>query len=162
MGAAGSNAGAGSELRRGWALRARQGRVLQCRARTISELPRPMKRALLLLTLLITTAVAMAASNGPVAELEVGSYAELAARPNPKQLTIQPVPALAAVLLSVEKKKGAPLTQAETEAVRDKAAVIAMPPSAAKALEESRSYVDVNPARVWAEWQVLRKTLPHR
>jgi hypothetical protein len=91
-----------------------------------------------------------------LAELEVGTYAELASRPNPKHFTIQYVPSLAALLLSAEKKKGQPLTQSETEALRDRASATVVLPTSEKQVEDRRGYKDIDPAHAWQEWQVLR------
>ncbi|MDB0566545.1 hypothetical protein AB6Q13_11495 [Ralstonia solanacearum] len=98
----------------------------------------------------------MAATSEPLKELEVGSYAEMAARPNPQHLAVQPVPALAAILLSVERKKGEPLTKEEVEVLRDNVNVMVVSAEAAKAVEDKRGYTDIEPSRAWQEWQVLR------
>ncbi len=103
----------------------------------------------------------MAGSTAPINELEVGSYAEISSRPNPNHLTIGFIPSLAAILLSVEKKKGLPLTQREVEAVRDHASVFVSNSGAAKAVDERRDYKDVDPLHCWEQWQQLRTQLPH-
>ena len=76
----------------------------------------------------------MASATEPLKELEVGAYAEISGRPNPQRFVIQPVPALIAILLSVEKKKGTPLTQQEVEVLRDQMSVMVTAPEAAKAV----------------------------
>lgn len=91
--------------------------------------------------------------------MDVGTYAEMSVRPNPKHYTIQAVPSLAAILLSVEKKKGIPLTRPEVETLRDKMSVMAVPVDAAKEVEAKRGYKDVNPSRAWEEWQRPRTQL---
>ncbi len=48
------------------------------------------------------------------------------------------VPALAAVLQAAEYKKGEPLTEAEVSEIRDRSTCIALPFSAALAMEEDR------------------------
>jgi hypothetical protein len=95
----------------------------------------------------------------PIKVGDVGGYAELAARPNPSNLTLQYIPALVALLLNLERKNGAPLTQAQVEAIRDQASVMAVPADAAKAVEEKRGYQDLDPRDAWREWQVARKEL---
>jgi len=69
------------------------------------------------------------------------------------------IPALVAVLLNVEQKKGAPLTEAEVIAIRDNAACMAMPASAAAAVEAKRGYQDIVAESVWTEWQRARLEL---
>ena len=106
--------------------------------------------------LIAFSGVATAASGEPLKELEVGSYAEFAARPNPLHLAVQPIPSLAALLAAVEKKKSEPLTKAEVKVVRDGAVVMVSLPAAAKAIDDRRGYKDINPSHAWEEWQVLR------
>ena len=101
----------------------------------------------------------MAVAGEPLKDLEVGSYAEIAARPNPQHFVIQPIPALVAILLSVEKKKGSPLTKLEVDALRDKITVLVAAPEAAKAVDERRGYKDIDPSHAWEEWQVVRLQL---
>lgn len=95
----------------------------------------------------------------PLTDREVGPYAEMAARPNPRRLVMQPVPSLAATLLSVEQTKGEPLTKREVEALRDSVNVVAVSAEAAEAVEVNRGYKDIEPSRAWEEWQVLRTQL---
>jgi hypothetical protein len=66
------------------------------------------------------------------------------------------MPALAALLAAAEKHKGAPLTEAEVEAIRDKASCMTVSPRHAQALERSRGYADLDPERAFAQWQLLR------
>jgi hypothetical protein len=99
----------------------------------------------------------MAKSRKPVDRFEVGDYCDIAARPNPEGLSILPIPSLASILVGAEMKKNAPLTQAEVESIRDKAAVVAAPAHVADAVEHGRGYKDVNPAECWEEYQVLAK-----
>jgi len=98
----------------------------------------------------------VAAAAEPLKELEVGSYAEIAARPNPQHFVIQPVPALVAILLSVEKKKGSPLTKQEVVTLRDKMTVVVTAPADAKAVDDGRGYKDIDPSHAWEEWRVVR------
>jgi hypothetical protein len=69
------------------------------------------------------------------------------------------IPALVAILLNAEQKKGAPLTEAEVIAIRDTAACMAMPVSAAAAVESKRGYQDIVAEAAWAEWQRVRLEL---
>ena len=98
----------------------------------------------------------VAAAAEPLKELEVGSYAEIAARPNPQHFVIQPMPALVAILLSVEKKKGSPLTKQEVVTLRDKMTVVVTAPADAKAIDDGRGYKDIDPSHAWEEWRVVR------
>ena len=118
-------------------------------------------RSFIALLLYFMLGVAMAGFTAPIKELEVGPYAEIASRPNPNHLTIGFIPSLAAILLSVEKKKGSPLTQREVEAVRDHASVFVSNAAAAQAVDERRGYKDVDPLHCWEQWQELRTQLPH-
>jgi hypothetical protein len=74
-------------------------------------------------------------------------------------LILTPVPALVAVLLAKEKEKGEPLTQDEVERIRDQAECIAMPRDVREKVDESRGYQDIDPEKVWVEWQKVRKEL---
>jgi hypothetical protein len=69
------------------------------------------------------------------------------------------VPALVAILLNAERKKGSPLSEAEVIGIRDSAQCIAMPASAAAAVEAERGYPDIEPEAVWTEWQRVRLEL---
>lgn len=69
------------------------------------------------------------------------------------------IPALVAILLNVEKTKGAPLTEAEVIAVRDKAVCMAMPVSQAALLEATRGYPDIVAEDAWNEWRRSRVEL---
>jgi len=66
------------------------------------------------------------------------------------------VPALVAILLNAEKEKGGQLTEAEVIGIRDSAQCIAMPASAAAAVEAERGYSDIDPEAAWTEWQRVR------
>ena len=101
----------------------------------------------------------MAAVIDPIKELDVGGYAEISARPNPEHLVFEFIPSLAATLLSVEKKYGQPLTEAQVNAIRDKATVMISSEQAAKVVEDRRGYKDINPKDCWHEWQLLRVQL---
>lgn len=74
-------------------------------------------------------------------------------------LVIAPVPALVALLLNLEQKKGSALTEAEVLEARDNAACIAMPRSAYRAVSEARGYDDIDPERVWEDWLDFKASL---
>lgn len=67
-----------------------------------------------------------------------------------------PVPALAVLLLNLEKQKGSPLTEAEALEARDKAACIMLPLSQKRAMDQARGYRDIDPENVWEEWLAIR------
>ncbi len=115
-----------------------------------------MMRSVGIIALFLSAGAAVAESGESLKQLEVGSYAELAARPNPQGLALQYIPSLAAIFLSTEKKKGSSLTREEVEAIRDQASVMAVQPNAAKAVDDQRGYKDIYPPRAWEEWQLLR------
>jgi RHS repeat-associated protein len=60
-----------------------------------------------------------APSSGPVSQLEVGPYADLAARSVGDGLTPDHIPSFAAIRANVERQLGRPLTAAEARALRD-------------------------------------------
>lgn len=68
-----------------------------------------------------------------------------------------PIPALVALLLSLEKQKGTPLTEEEVNEARDKAVCIMLPLSAKLQMDEKRGYSDINPARAWPEWLAFKE-----
>ena len=74
-------------------------------------------------------------------------------------LVIWCIPSLVSVLLNAENKKGAPLTQGEVEAVRDKASSVMLPASQVPILEEKRGYQDIDANHAWSEWQRVRVDL---
>lgn len=69
------------------------------------------------------------------------------------------IPALGVLLVSMEDKKGSPLTPDEVLAIRNKAAVIMMRASDAHKMDESRGYRDIDPENCWHDWQKLRDAL---
>lgn len=71
---------------------------------------------------------------------------------NEEKQVLQFIPALVIILKAEEDKKGAPLTEAEVLAIRDKAVCMVMPLSAAEALNRSRGYSDIDPEQCWEEW----------
>jgi hypothetical protein len=72
------------------------------------------------------------------------------------ELLIVHVPALVAVLLDHEKRKGQPLSLPEVLEIRDGAEAIAMPAFARDRVAEERGYDDIDPENVWNEWQAIR------
>jgi len=66
------------------------------------------------------------------------------------------IPALVAILLNLERKKGTPLTENEVLSVRDKSMCATMRVSMARALAESRGYDDIDPENAWNDWQIAR------
>lgn len=75
---------------------------------------------------------------------------------NEEGLIITPVPALVAVLLNLESKKGSPLTEEEVLKARDNASCVAMPKEVHESIVESRGYSDIDPERAWEEWLEIR------
>lgn len=73
--------------------------------------------------------------------------------PNDEPVRPVAIVPLVDVLRSLEKKNGRPLTEAEVLDLRDHATFIALTPSNAKALEQRRGYPDLDPDRIWEEWQ---------
>jgi hypothetical protein len=86
---------------------------------------------------------------------DVGSWAEVRARPNPSGFCIVPIPALSAILAAKEREKGGPLAEAEVLLIRDQAAVMVLPDKG-EPLVERRGYKDIDPEHAWQEWQVVR------
>lgn len=74
-----------------------------------------------------------------------------------EDLLIVPIPALCAILLNLEEKKGSPLTESEVLEVRDKAVCMLVPRSAAQAIEERRGYRDLILEDVWRDWLGFRE-----
>lgn len=79
--------------------------------------------------------------------------------PDDPQLVVVFVPALVAILHHEETEKGAPLTEAEVLAIRDKAVCMTVPVSVAAAMEASRGYSDIVAEDAWNEWQAVRVEL---
>ena len=78
---------------------------------------------------------------------------------NGKELVPVFIPALGAILIHAEDRKGSPLTEAQAIAIRDRAAVIMLEAQDARKMEESRGYRDVDPENLWQDWQKLRDEL---
>jgi hypothetical protein len=73
-----------------------------------------------------------------------------------EELVIVFVPALVALLARAERLKGAPLTRAEVERMRDEANCAAVPADVYVAVEERRGYPDLDPEQAWEGWQAVR------
>lgn len=69
------------------------------------------------------------------------------------------VPALSAVLLSAEDKKGEPLTYDEVIRIRDESPCIMMSVDDLQKMVASRGYEDIDPENCWHDWQYLRREL---
>lgn len=65
-------------------------------------------------------------------------------------------PSLIETLLDREKKKGAPLTEAEVLALRDSAPSENLTQEEAEKAEKERGYADVDAETCWQEWQHVR------
>ncbi|TWU43704.1 hypothetical protein Poly51_62260 [Rubripirellula tenax] len=72
------------------------------------------------------------------------------------------MPALGAILIAAEDKKGEPLTNDEALTIRDNAACIMMTLADAAKLAESRGYDDLDPENCWYDWQMLRRELDRK
>ncbi len=68
-------------------------------------------------------------------------------------------PPLASLLAAAEQEKGGALTEIEVLGIRDQSACIMVDCKEAKAVEEKRGFVDVNPNNCWADWHRLRVEL---
>lgn len=66
------------------------------------------------------------------------------------------IPALVLVLHDSERKKGSPLTEQEVMDIRDKGVCMMMRVEHAIHLDEKRGYNDIDPERVWEQWQEAR------
>ncbi|WP_281558313.1 hypothetical protein [Thalassomonas sp. RHCl1] len=78
---------------------------------------------------------------------------------NEENLKLVHVPALVAVLLNAEEKKGSPLTEQEAIGIRDSSQCMAMPFDVAEKVAQERGYADIDPENCWAEWQSVRLEL---
>lgn len=66
------------------------------------------------------------------------------------------MPALVVLLHHAERQKGAPLTEPEVLAIRDQGVCMMLRVEHAIALDEKRGYNDIDPERVWEQWQEAR------
>ena len=69
------------------------------------------------------------------------------------------IPALVVLLHNLEREKGSPLTEQEVFDIRDKGVCMMMRVEDAIALDEKRGYNDIDPERVWEQWQEARTQL---
>jgi len=83
---------------------------------------------------------------------DVGPYAEISRRPNPRSLVIVFMPSLVATLLRAEAKKGGGLTADEVLRIRDACNVFVTVPPAARAVEQRRGYPDLDPEEPYEGW----------
>jgi hypothetical protein len=67
------------------------------------------------------------------------------------------VPRLAAVLAGLEKQRGRPLTKGEVYAAREEAAFVMLSRAGAEAFVRAHG-PDLDPSRIWEEWQALSGT----
>lgn len=68
------------------------------------------------------------------------------------------VPALVSQLKAAEDRKGSPLSEDEALEIRDNATAIAVPFSAAFALETERGFEDIVAEECWEQWQRVRSS----
>lgn len=78
---------------------------------------------------------------------------------NDENLKLVHVPALVAVLLNAENKKGSPLTEKEVIEIRDSSQCMVMPLDVAEKVAEERGYADIDPENAWIEWRNVRLEL---
>lgn len=94
--------------------------------------------------------------DGPLRMNDVGPFAEMCRRPNPRRLVFVFVPSLLATLWRAEGHKGADLTAEEVARIRDEANGFVTVPLAARAAEKRRGYPDLDPAVAYEEWRRRR------
>ncbi len=75
------------------------------------------------------------------------------------RMVIMPMPSLVALLLNRERAKGAPLTEAEVLAIRDRCECTMVPHEIVAKIVEARGYDDIRPEHVWEDWMVIRPSL---
>ncbi|MFO1066667.1 MAG: DUF2314 domain-containing protein [Pirellulales bacterium] len=69
------------------------------------------------------------------------------------------IPALVALLVHAEDKKGSPLTKDEVLAIRDSGACIMMEADDAQKMDAKRGYCDIDPENCWYDWQLARRDM---
>ena len=69
------------------------------------------------------------------------------------------IPALSAILMAAEEKKGSALTKEEVLSIRDNGTTIMTPKSMVKSMAEKRGYEDIDPENCWNEWQLFRASM---
>ena len=70
------------------------------------------------------------------------------------------IPSLVSLLLATEKETGRPLAREEIEEITSNATCVAMEHRDAREMERRRGYADLDPERVWEQWQIARKGAP--
>jgi len=69
------------------------------------------------------------------------------------------IPGLVVLLHHAERQKGSPLTEQEVLSIRDNGSCMMMRVEHAIALDEKRGYNDIDPERVWEQWQEARNQI---
>ncbi|MBI2441213.1 MAG: acyl carrier protein [Lentisphaerae bacterium] len=77
--------------------------------------------------------------DGTLREAQVGPYAELSKRPNPKGYVLVFVPSFEVLAQSMEQKLGRTMADSERDALKAKAAVIALPPAMADDMKRKQA-----------------------
>jgi hypothetical protein len=88
---------------------------------------------------------------------EAGAYVELVKRPLPEGLVLLCIPSLAGMLFGAQNENSAALTEDEVLSIRDRMGVMVMRHDDARAMEEKRGYVDIDPADAWQGWLRLQE-----
>jgi hypothetical protein len=88
---------------------------------------------------------------------EAGAYCELVKRPLPEGHVLFFIPSLAGMLFRAQQENGARLTEDEVLQIRDRMGVMVMSHDHARAMEERRGYVDIDPADAWQSWLRLQE-----
>lgn len=76
--------------------------------------------------------------DGTLRESQVGPYAELSKRPNPKGFVLVFIPNFDILRATMEQKISRPMTDLEIDELKAKAAVIALPPAMAAEMERNK------------------------
>jgi hypothetical protein len=66
------------------------------------------------------------------------------------------IPALVVLLARSENDLGRPLTEREVVEIRDRGVCMMMRESMAIEMDQQRGYDDVDPEKVWEQWQKVR------
>jgi hypothetical protein len=117
-------------------------------------------RSLVFAFFLLASGVGMATDGGDLRIGDIGAYAALVARPNPKGYMVAPIPSLVSVLIAAEQRKGSPLSEVEVLSIRDNAGSMVLPDKG-ELLVEDRGYADIDPNRCWQEWSEFRAKSLH-
>lgn len=78
----------------------------------------------------------------------------------PTKLACVFMPSLVSLLLAREQKAARPLTRGEVEQITSNATVVALEHRDAREMERKRGYTDLDPSRVWDQWQIVREKIP--